>query len=230
MNKQLALAIQLNYQASLDNFCWGENTLLKQQLEQTIQERGERLIYLWGTPGCGKSHLLQGCCQAYKDHSASVYLPLDILKEWGPDSIEGMANHALIVIDNIDAIAGISHWEEAIFHLYNQVRDKEKGILLISSQYAPLASPIQLPDLRSRLAWGLVIQLKELNDDLKISTLQLQAQKRGFNLPHGVALFLVNRCARNMHDLQQILDLLDEASLAAQRKITVPFVKSILGV
>jgi DnaA family protein len=230
MNQQLALAIQLNYQANLNNFCWGENTLLQQQLEQSIHGDGEKIIYLWGGPGYGKSHLLQGCCQTWKDHSRSMYLPLDILKEWGPESIEGLENQALLAIDNIDAIAADSQWEEALFHLYNQVRDNGETILLISSQYAPSASPIRLPDLRSRLSWGLVMQIKELSDDLKMITLQQQANKRGFHLPESVAFFLINRCARNMHDLQKVLNVLDDASLAAQRKITVPFVKSILGV
>lgn len=228
MNKQLPLAIQLNHQTNLANFCWGNNHLLHQQLTTALSGQGERIFYIWGNKGCGKSHLLQACCQTGKHSSA--YLPLELLKEAGPDSIEGMAEHEVIAIDDIDAIAAMPDWEEELFHLYNTVRDNERALLLISGHHAPAASPIQLADLRSRLAWGLVVQLEELNDELKIFTLQQQAKKRGFNLPASVALFLINRCARNMHDLQQILDQLDQASLAAQRKITVPFVKAILGI
>lgn len=227
-NQQLALAIQLNYQANLNTFCWDEeNRLIKQQIEAMLKGHGDHFLYIWGATGCGKSHLLQACCQL---HPQAVYLPLDILKEWGPASIEGMAAHDLLALDNIDAIAGDSAWEEALFHLYNQVRDRPEATLLISGQHPPASSAIQLPDLRSRLAWGLVLQLKELNDELKITALQQQADKRGFHLNSSVALFLINRCGRNMHELQGILDRLDEASLAAQRRITVPFVKKILGV
>lgn len=229
MNQQLTLAISLNHQAHLDNFCWGENTLLQQQLLHTLEGNGERLFYIWGSAGCGKSHLLQGVSQA-KDHLSSIYLPLDLLKEWGPQSIEGLECQDLIALDNLDAIAGLADWEEALFHLYNQVRDNGHTIMLMSGQHAPASSAIKLPDLRSRLSWGLVFQLMELNDDLKISTLQQQALKRGFNLPASVATFLIHRCARNMHDLQQILDQLDKASLAAKRKVTLPFVKTILGI
>lgn len=223
---QLALAIQLNHQTSLPNFCWGTNHLLHQQLESTLSGQGERILYLWGNKGCGKSHVLQGCCQ-HGTHTA-VYLPLELLKEAGPESIEDMAQHELIALDDIDAIAGINAWEEALFHLYNRVRDSERTILLISGNKPPAALAIHLADLRSRLAWGLVMQVEELSDELKITTLQQQASKRGFVLPDSVALFLIKRCARNMHDLQQVLDQLDRASLAAQRKITVPFVKAIL--
>jgi len=228
MNNQLALALQLIHQAHLDNFCWGDNRLIKQQLEQSLQGNGERFIYIWGMQGCGKSHLLQGYCQA--NQASSVYLPLELLKNWGPESIEGIENYAFIALDNIDAIAGDKIWETALFHLYNRVRDNERTILFITSQLPPLAGAIQLPDLQSRLSWGLVLNLKELSDELKITTLQQQAYKRGFNLSSSVANFLIKRCERNMHNLQKAMDQLDQASLAAQRKITIPFVKSILGI
>lgn len=231
MNRQLALAIQLNDEATLADFCWGSNILLQQQLTMALQGKGERLFTIWGNPGCGKSHLLQACCQAMSmNAAATIYLPLKILKEWGPESIEGIAEQDLIAIDDIDAIANDTAWEEALFHLYNKVRDNGKTILLITTRQPLSASPIHLPDLRSRLAWSLVVQLNELEDDLKIKTLQQHASKRGFILSTSVGQFLLSRCARNMHDLHFILNQLDEASLAAQRKITIPFVKSILSI
>lgn len=231
MSHQLPLAIQLNHQATLADFCWGDNSLLQQQLNSALQGEGEKLIYLWGDSGCGKSHLLQGCCQLLSHRNlAAVYLPLAFLKEWGPDSLEGLEEQSLIAIDDIDAIANDKAWEEALFHLYNRIRDNGKTILLISAKQAPSAVNIQLPDLRSRLAWGLVMYVNELNDELTIKVLQQHAHKRGFELSPPVALFLINRCTRSMHALYEILDQLDEASLAAQRKITVPFVKSTLGI
>ncbi|ASQ44840.1 DnaA regulatory inactivator Hda [Legionella clemsonensis] len=229
MNQQLALAIQLNDEATLNNFCWDNNPLLKQQIERCLSGTGERLLTLWGNSGCGKSHLLQACCQALNGQT-TIYLPLQILKEWGPESIEGVDKHNYVAIDDIDLIAGDAAWEEALFHLYNKVRDNEDTTLIISSGQPLTAIKINLPDLRSRLSWGLVMQLHELNDELKIKTLQLHAQQRGFKLPVSVGQFLLNRCGRNMHDLQITLHQLDEASLAAQRKITIPFVKSILNI
>lgn len=231
MNQQLALAIQLNYQSTLADFCWGENTLLQQQLNLSLTQTSERFLYLWGDAGCGKSHLLQGACQAMSmKNESAAYIPLTLLQEWGPESIEGIEEQALIAIDDIDTIATNKAWEEALFHLYNRVRDNGKTILMISAKQAPAVSAIKLPDLRSRLAWGLVFQINELSDDLKIIALQQHALKRGFTLSDSAALFLINRCARNMHALYQILDRLDEASLEAQRKITIPFIKSILNI
>lgn len=231
MNQQLALAIHLNYQATLADFCWGKNTLLQQQLQRSLTQTDERFLYLWGDAGCGKSHLLQGACQAMSQKNQSVaYIPLTLLKEWGHESIEGIEEQALVAIDDIDTIATDKAWEEALFHLYNRIHDNGKTILMISGKQAPAVSGIQLADLRSRLAWGLVFQVNELPDDLKMVALQQHAHKRGFNLSDSAALFLINRCARNMHDLYQILDRLDEASLEAQRKITIPFIKSTLNI
>jgi DnaA family protein len=229
MNQQLALAIQLNNEATLTDFCWGENHLLKQQLQETLNDQGERVIYLWGTPGCGKSHLLQGCCQTIGKNLSSIYLPLQTLKEWGPQVLDGIEEQSLITIDDIDVIATDRLWEEALFHLYNRVRDNEKTRLIITGNTPPTQLPLCLPDLRSRLSWGLVIQVHELSELDKINTIKLHAQKRGFDLSTGVIQFLLTRCARNMHDLHSLLNRLDEASLIAQRKITIPFVKQILN-
>lgn len=229
MNSQLALAIQLNDAATLSDFNWSGNAVLQQQLMSSLHSMGERFFYIWGNTGSGKSHLLQACCQT-TNQSTSIYLPLHVLKEWGPDSIADLDGQRLIAIDDIDAIANDKAWEEALFHLYNRIRDNGETILVISGKH-PLASlTIKLADLRSRLAWGLVAQLHELSDELKIVILQQQAKKRGFQLPISVGQFLLNRCARNMRNLEDILDHLDKASLAAQRKITVPFVKKIFNI
>ena len=230
MSVQLPLAIQLNDEATLADFCWGENALLHQQIELSLSGLGERLMYLWGPSGCGKSHLLQACCQAVAGHRSAIYLPLKLLKEWGPQILEGLEEQDWISIDDLDVVAGDAAWEEALFHLYNRVRDNGATTLIISGQLPPVNTPIRLPDLRSRLSWGLVIQVNELDDGDKINTLANHAKNRGLELPLSVGQFLINRCGRNMHDLDSLLNRLDEASLIAQRKLTIPFVKSVLGI
>lgn len=229
MNKQLALAIQLNDEATLADFNWKNNNLVQQQLMSILSLDAERLLYLWGPKGSGKSHLLQACCQAVNVTHSAIYLPLYLLKEWGPQALEGLEDQALVCIDDIESIANDTLWEEALFHLYNKIKDQEKNVLIISGSHAPAKTTIRLADLRSRLGGGLVLQLNELSDDEKMNTLKLHAYKRGFDLSKSVSQFLLNRCSRNMHDLQQLLNHLDQASLAAQRKITIPFVKHVLN-
>lgn len=228
MNRQLVLSIQQHYQTSLNDFCWNNNPLLAETIA-SLETQENKFYYFWGDAGLGKSHLLQGCCQRLDQKGLScAYLPLKVLQQWGPETLHGMENQALVAIDDIDTIANDYAWEEALFHLFNRIRDNKHSILLISGEYSPLASSIRLADLRSRLAWGLVFHLEDLDDEQKVMVLQKQAQKRGFDLPDAVALFLIKRCTRNMHNLSAKLEQLDAASLAAQRKITIPFVKEVL--
>lgn len=228
--KQLPLNISLNEEATFAEFCWNGNELLKTQLYSTLNDNGEKHLHIWGNVGCGKSHLLQACCQYVGEaKKPTIYLPLALLKDTSPEILEGFDDYCLICIDDIDSIASIQAWEEALFHLYNRIRDNGKTILLTTSKIIPQHLPLGLPDLRSRLAWGLVLNLKELNDDDKVTALQSLAFKRGFKLTEPVCHYLLSRYTRNMHDLDAILRRLDEASLIAQRKITIPFLKKIIS-
>jgi len=228
MNEQLALDIQLNQEATLSNFNWQGNEVLHQQLLHSLSDTSnERLFYLWGNNGFGKSHLLQACCHFLSEHS-SIYFPLQQFRDYGPMALDGLEQNAVICIDDIDCIADDKAWEEAIFHLYNRVRDAGSSYLLISGNTSPTTLPIVLPDLRSRLAWGLVFQINELPEEGKIQTLQIKAQERGFELSDSACQYLIKRCSRNMHDLLEILQQLDRASLAAKRKITIPFIKNTI--
>ncbi|MDF1756792.1 MAG: DnaA regulatory inactivator Hda [Legionellaceae bacterium] len=228
---QLPLAINLNDEATFTGFCWNGNENLQKQLLTTLSGTSHKLFYLWGENGCGKSHLLQACCQyTSSQNQSAIYFPLKLLKEYGHQILDGIDSHDLICLDDLDSIAGDKQWEEAIFHLYNRIRDQGEATLIMASQVSPSQTPVKLPDLKSRLIWGLVWQVQELNDNDKVCALQLLATKRGFAIPESVCHYLINRCARNMHDLHDLLNKLDEASLIAQRKITIPFVKSILKI
>jgi len=229
MNHQLALEIKQNQEATFEDFCWGENTLVKEALQKALAGVGEPFIYLWGKQGSGKSHLLQACCHAFGTEKPSLYLPLETLKTWDPLVLREVEMQDLFCIDEVDAIAGLKDFEEALFHLYNRIRDNGKSLLVMAGHVPPQHNQIQLPDLRSRLSSGLVMPVQELSDSNKIKTLQVLAQRRSFELSEQAAQYLVNRSARNMHDLQYILDQLDDASLAFQRKITIPFIKSVLN-
>ncbi|MCY1172809.1 DnaA regulatory inactivator Hda [compost metagenome] len=131
-------------------------------------------------------------------------------------------------IDEIDLIAGHPTWEEALFHLFNRLRDSGRKILL-SASVAPRELPVKLPDLKSRLTLSLIFQLHALTDEEKLRALQLRASRRGLHLTDEVGRFILTRGARSMTFLFDLLDELDKASLQAQRKLTIPFLKETLG-
>jgi DnaA family protein len=221
---QLPLRIGLRDSATLANFLPGANGAAIAALESGY----EPFVYLWGAPGTGKSHLLQGLCQQFAaTGGAPVYLPLGD-EQLAPEMCEGLEAMPLVCLDDIQAVAGNREWETALFHLYNRVRDAG-GRLLVAADAPPGQLGIDLPDLRSRLGWGPVFHLQPLSDEEKVEALILRARGRGIELAPDVARYLMRRYRRDTHGLFELLEQLDRASLAAQRRLTIPFVRELLG-
>jgi DnaA family protein len=225
MSHQLPLGITLRDNAAFENYFSGGNGEVMFALQQCAEGKGEQFIYLWGAQGTGKSHLLQAVC---KTDGGAVYLPLSEKESMVPDMLDGLEDMDVVCIDDIDCVAGDEVWETQLFNLFNRIRESGNR-LIISGNSKPVDLKIKLPDLVSRLTWGLTLHLQQLNDDDKLSALQLRAGKRGFDLPDNVGRYLLNNNTRDLSSLFDLLDHLDEASLAAQRKLTIPFVKEVAG-
>lgn len=219
---QLPLQIQLNDAATYDNFYVGDN----HKLVDILRSGTEPYLYLWSSEAAGKTHLLQAMCQSQPQGQA-IYLPLAELSQQPVELLEGLEQFALVCLDDVQAISGHAQWEEGIFHLYNRLRE-QGGHLCVTSDVSPEQLNVQLPDLLSRLKWGPVFQLLPLSDEDKIRALQLRAKRRGFELPDDVAKYLLKRYPRDLHNLFKLLDKLDSASLQAQRRLSIPFVKQLL--
>ncbi|MFP5344319.1 MAG: DnaA regulatory inactivator Hda [Gammaproteobacteria bacterium] len=222
---QLPLQVTLNDNASFANFVAGENG----EALAAVQGDTQRVIYLWGTSASGKTHLLQASCRkAAEQGLQAAYLPLAQMSELSTTVLDDLEQLALICLDDVQAVAGHAEWERALFHLYNRVRDSGAR-LLVAADTAPAALPITLPDLASRLSWGLVLQLRPLQDAGKLTALQQRARNRGIELPDEVGRFLLARFTRDLPGLLEFLQRLDLASLAAQRKLTIPLVRQLIN-
>jgi len=229
MNRQLPLGLQMRASARFSGFLAGPNQEPVDQLKQSAVGTGEPFILLWGAAGCGKSHLLQAACHLAAEQDRTVtYVSLVTFAGLPPGLLEGWENFQLVCIDDVHCIAGERSWEEALFNLYNRIRE-HGGTLNVSSRSAPAGLAFALPDLGSRLGWGLVYQLQPLDDEQRLAALQQRASQRGCEMPAETGRYLLRRLPRDMPALFALLDRLDEASLVAQRKLTVPFVKSVLG-
>ena len=185
-------------------------------------------VWLHGPRSSGKTHLLQASCVRWSERGdTSAYLPLRDLIERPADLLLGYGELAFVAIDDIDLAARRAEWERGLFRLHQEL-EEHGGRLLVSSALMPTSSGFHLRDLASRLNGGLVLTLQTLNDEEQQQALQLRAQLRGFELPEDTVQFLQRRLPRDMETLCAFLDQLDEASLAAQRKLTVPFVREVL--
>lgn len=228
MSVQLPLKVTLRDDATLENFYAGDNEEVLAHLGGAGEPGEAAPLYLWGPRGSGKSHLLQAVCHgAGARGAAAAYLPLDQLKTLSPSLTEGLEQLEVVCIDDVHAIAGDAQWETALFHLFNRGRDRGAH-LIYSATAAPAGLGLGLADLASRLGGALVFHIRPLSDDQMMSALQLRAGRRGIELPVEVAQYLLRRCGRDMSTLASLLERLDHASLAAQRRLTIPFVREWL--
>ncbi len=232
--QQLSLGVSLNDDATFENFYAPEsapNREIVQALIQQIETADELFVYLWGAPGCGLTHLLQAACHhAQTQQKSFQYFPLRDLVGYAPEELFGdLEMLDLVVLDGLDDIVNRADWELALFHLFNRLRDAGK-LLLVAAMEAPQHLAVNLPDLRSRLQWGARYRVQSLDDEQKQQALQLRARARGLDLSDEVAVYIIQRLPRDMNELFWQLNRLDHASLAEQRKLTIPFVKKILNV
>jgi DnaA family protein len=219
--RQLALGVQLRAAAVFASFAPGPNA----ELVAALRNPGPAAIWLWGAHGAGKTHLLQAVCAA--NGAAAAYFPLVASGGPPPEALVGFESARILCIDDADTAAGDLRWEHALFRVFNAAADLQTR-LIFAAGAAPRALPWQLEDWRSRAAACVVYQLRELDDAARIEALQLRAGQRGLQLPAETAEYLLRRLPRDLPTLLALLDDLDVASLAAQRRLTVPFIRDAL--
>jgi DnaA-homolog protein len=216
-------------QNDLESFFPGENQTLVNLVAAIANKEQTYRLYLWGESGTGKTHLLQAACkQAAESELHVAYIPLNQLEELSAEMLHDLGELDLVCVDNLEAVSGQVHWQQGLTWLYNELRDNNHS-LIISGNKSPTNIELEVEDLKSRLGWDQVAQIKSPSDELKIEILKQKANERSFELSDEVIDFLICRVDRNLGSLINILDKIDHASLAEKRKITIPFVKNIIG-
>jgi DnaA-homolog protein len=227
---QLPLGLGLPDWATFAGFHPGPNAEALHAVRECAAGTGEPFVYVWGGAGRGKTHLLQAACRGAGERglaAAAVALG-EAGRAFPPEALEGLEQLALVCLDDLQAVAGRSGWELALFDLFNRVRESGAR-LIVAACGRPGEIGLSLPDLHSRLGWGLALPLHTLDDADLLAALQRRAAARGLELPDDVAGYLLRRCPRDLAALGTLLERLDRASLAAQRRLTVPFVKAFLS-
>jgi DnaA-homolog protein len=222
--KQLALGVTLRANALFANYYPGPNG----EVLAALRSSGADPIWLWGGSGSGKSHLLQALCAATAGPAA--YIPLTATAAGAalpPEALRGFADCGVVCLDDVTAVAGNLDWERALFRLFNEAQES-RSRLVFAARAAPRAIEWRLDDWRSRAAACVVYQVRELDEADRARALELRAEQRGLNLPAETRDYLMKRMPRDLHSLFDLLDELDEASLAAQRRLTIPFIREAL--
>ena len=227
---QRPLDIVLRPHATFDTFVSPKDNELLFLLKGLRQALGEpRLYFLWGRAQSGKTHLLQAVCNhlAPADLRA-VFLPMKQFAASDPNLLNDLQLLDVVCIDDIDCVLGNAGWERALFRIINDMWLGNRS-LVVSASCKPADLDIRLPDLASRLAGGLVYCLSGLTDEQKRVAIRLHAEARGLEVSPEVCSYLLRNYPRELKKLVELVDKLDKYSLALQRKITVPFVRSVLA-
>jgi DnaA-homolog protein len=230
MAEQIPIKFEFWANQTFSDFFPANNGEIINHLKKTTNGRGEPFIFIWGDTGQGKTHLLLACCQeAYNLGVSSFFFDLaDPTGNSTPEILSGLENFELVCFDNIQAIIGKPDWEIAFFSFFNQHRDQQHRLIL-TAQNAPNSLAFSLPDLSTRINWGLSLKINTLSDEEKLELIAHKAQQMGTEIAPSAARFLLNHYDRSLTTIWTALDKLDTASLAAKRKLTLPFLKEILG-
>lgn len=225
---QVPLAFEFQANQTFASYFAGGNAEIVTQLQALADQGHEQQIFVWGEAGCGKTHLLQACCQAAKSNGKEPFYLKFGQQLPDPGLLEGLEEMDLVVFDDLQNIAGNDDWELALFAFYNSHRQNGHKLLL-AADCPPKFLPIILPDLKTRMSWGLTLKIHQLSDHEMLEALQVKARHLGFDLSPLVGRFLLNHYVHDFPALWQLLKKIDHATLAAQRKLTIPFLKQILA-
>ena len=229
---QLSLGVSLADDATFDNFFmnYSANGQVVHALKRIAKGEEVSSHVIWGASGAGLTHLLQAVCHTAPGYLLSTrYMPIHELLQFNPRAIcDGVEKINIVCVDGVEGIAGNAQWEQTIFHLYNNLRDAGH-VIIFSTHMNPSSLPIMLPDLKSRILGSIIYHVESLSDADKQHSLVMRAKARGMVMSDEVAKFILYRAPRDTNELFNLLNRLDEASLREQRKLTVPFVKEVLG-
>lgn len=229
MTEQLPLALRWPAHQRFASFVEGDNGAGIDLLRRAASGEEIDRVFLSGTIGSGKTHLLiAACAEAALVSRSAQYLDLSRVTRELDNTIRRFGGSDLLAIDNIDAIAGIADAEHALFDLYNRCR-AEGSTLLFAAREPPHGLNLGLPDLVSRLSACAQWQIRSLDEAARRQVIRALGASRGLEMDDAVLDWLFTRQARDLATLVALLDRIDKAALAAQRRVTVPFLRQLFA-
>jgi DnaA-homolog protein len=227
--RQLPLGLRFPDRATFATFLPAHNAEALAHAERVAAGEARGLSWLTGPHGAGKTHLLHAICAAAAANGArSGFVPLAELGSLGVGVLEGLPQLECLCLDDLDRVSGNADWERAIFALLREVEERG-GSLVVAARSPPALVSWALADLGSRCTAAAVLALRPLDEQEQVAALRLRARVRGVELPDETLQWLQRRFPRDMGALYELLDTLDKAALAAQRRLTIPFIREVLG-
>jgi DnaA-homolog protein len=226
---QIPLPLSFDKRFSFSNYIADNAGYIVKHLTELFDETGESLIGLCGGVDSGKTHLLNGCAHYARDSKIPFHLfDAQQLVQVKAKNFGEFPEGSVIGVDNLDLLAGNRAWEEQFYQMINRVKSGELR-LVFSLSRMPRDTGFRLPDLKSRLMWGLLITLQPVDDLQLESILQKRAKLLGLKISEDALSYLLSHFSRKLSDQMELLYKLDHISLSSQRKITIPLIKQSIS-
>ena len=225
---QIPLKLEPSREQRFEDYVAGPNGPVVESLKSATSE-ADRLLFISGPAGTGKTHLMNAVCLAAREQGMTAfYAGLKSMPDDSQQLLEGLENIDLVCIDDFQHIAGNRFWEESLFHCINRIHARQ-GRIVLTSRDRLSALPVSLPDLVSRLQWGLRLQLQVLDDEQKITVLEKHAASLGIDLSADVTAYLIRHSPRNLGHLLLNVERLKQAAFISKRRITIPLARQVLN-
>lgn len=191
------------------------------ELLHILQQQSEQFVYVWGQPGSGKSHLLRAwVAQAEEQGAAAAYIDA---------ATEALTERALeadyLAVDQIEKLNPAE--QALLFEIFNRARNSGSGFLLLSADTPPAQLTLR-EDLRTRMGYCLVYDVKPLSDEEKIQALSQMAAARQLQVDNEIFSYLLNHWRRDLDSLVQMLDTLAHYTATMRRPLTLPLLRQLL--
>jgi len=222
---QLLLDIRPEQSPSLDNYVVGGNAELLARLSALADSAVTDMIYLWGPPGSGRSHLLRGVLAAARNRQRPVSFSEGARLDDALGDTQAPAPGSLVIVDDVEALSAAA--QIALFRTFNAARHAGLALLLAGNA-PPLRLATLREDLRTRIGSALVYEVQPLSDAEKSAALLRHGASRGMRIDTAIIDYLLRHGRRDLPSLLAVLDALDRASLQQQRPVTLPLLREIL--
>lgn len=232
MSQQLPLPVNIPDQQLLESFYSGRNQQVVAHMRSLVTKPDQlnQITFISGEVASGKSHLLFGLCHlAESKNQYAAYIDFNQHQNFTPEILDNLTQANIVCLDNVDQLVHQAEWELALFNLFNSVKQVQSCRLILTAKIGPKAIPFDLPDLQSRMTWGVSYHLFTPNDEEKVQILSDRANSRGMQLSSELSRFICLHWQRDMHSLMQTIDQLDRLSLEQKRRLTLPFIKQALS-
>ena len=224
--KQLTFPWNKSFHSSFEGFYVDpQNDQLVSNLKNTSMNEN---IYIYGAKNSGKTYLLQSLCNEYSSkNKSSLFLPLNDVIQYGVEIIDSIESMDLVCVDGLEAISCNKEWEVGLFNLINNALQTDCRLVFTSSSEEGGIN-FSLADLDSRIRKFQSYEIVPISDEHLLKALKKISNLRSIILGEKEAHYLITYTKRNIADLVNILESLDQLSMEMKRRITIPLIKQVI--